>query len=118
MSQDSFDLFKSHDMSHLQRARMRWVELFIMVLFVVSLLIGFGVFMGASKAADARVLSIAGITLDPPSVIPGTMQSGFMAELGPPQRAGNASAMVASKAAQRTSGFGAMDDDDSCELKP
>ncbi len=54
---------------------MRWLELLIAVLFIVSLLIGSGIFVKASNAASMKTMSHHGLHFSEIETIPGTMRS-------------------------------------------
>ena len=53
---------------------MRWLELIIAVLFVVSLLIASGVFVKVSNAASVKTMSRSGISFNEIQTIPGAMR--------------------------------------------
>jgi len=73
MSSESFGLFKTTHSSLVPQARLRWIEWLITVLFIVTLLIGSGIFIEASNAADAKYKNSKPMVLDPKAVIPGTI---------------------------------------------
>ena len=65
---------RSPSLFHSNRSRMRWLELLIAVLFIVSLLIGSGIFVKASNAASAKTQAHKGLTFSEIQTIPGAMR--------------------------------------------
>lgn len=75
MKLHSSGIFRSSGLFHNNRSRMRWLELLIAVLFIVSLLIGSGIFVKASNAASMKTMSYNGLHFSEIETIPGTMRS-------------------------------------------
>ena len=108
MSLESFSLFKSPHKPQLPQARMRWIEWFIAVLFVITLLIGSGIFIEASNAADLKYKNHSELVLDPHAVVPGTMRDYHISQK-----------QVAQKQYKSLTNNSPYEvEDNSCELKP
>lgn len=69
------DFVKNSGFSHSNRSRLRWTEWLIAILFVVSLLIGSGIFVKAGNAANLKTNSYSGLSYGNVNTIPGPMRS-------------------------------------------
>lgn len=98
----SSGFFRSSSLFHNNRSKLRWMEWLIAVLFIVSLLIGSGIFIKASNAANLKTEPHAGLSYGEISTIPGSMR--LLAEKQN-QQVGNSPTVIY------------VESDDSCELK-
>lgn len=69
----TFGLFKSPQLFQNNRNKMRRMEWFIAIIFVVSLLIGSGIFIKASNAANLKTRNISELSNYQGRLIPGPM---------------------------------------------
>ena len=68
------DFSKSSGLFHNNRSKVRWMEWVIAVLFVVTLLIGSGIFIKASNAADLKKKQHGELLHSEIDTIPGSMR--------------------------------------------
>ena len=114
MSLESSSLFKSPHNPQLSQSRMRWVEWLIAVLFVITLLIGSGIFIEASNAADVKIKNHNELILNPHAVVPGTMRNYDVS-----QDQDISQNQVVHKKYQSLANNSSYEvEDNSCELKP
>ncbi len=73
MQSDFIDLSRSKFDSNSKKLRTQTIELLIVVMFIITLLIGFGVFMNASKAADFRANELGLRNNSAHQILPGTL---------------------------------------------
>jgi hypothetical protein len=102
MKLHSSSLSRSSGFFHNNRNKLRWMEWLIAVLFIVSLLIGSGIFIKASNAANLKIESHTGLSYGEISTIPGSMR---LLTDKPDEQAAQSSAVIY------------VESDDSCELK-
>ena len=57
------------------RNRLRWTEWLIAILFVVSLLVGSGIFVKASNAANLKSRNYSGLSYSDVNTIPGPIRT-------------------------------------------
>lgn len=69
------DFSKSPDLFQNNRSKVRWMEWLIAILFVVTLLIGSGIFIKASNAADLKTKQHRELLHSEITTIPGSMRS-------------------------------------------
>ena len=103
MKLQSLGIFKSNQLFQKDRSKLRWMEWLIAIFFIVTLLIGSGIFVKASNAADLKVKNYHSFSLNKYATIPGAMHAIYQTAKTP-----------VAQAAMLTS----VEDDDSCELKP
>lgn len=65
---------RSSSLFHNNRSRLRWMEWAIAVLFIVSLLIGSGIFIKASSASSLKTKPHDGLSFGEIITIPGSMR--------------------------------------------
>ena len=80
MKLQSSDSFKCSHLFHNNRSKLRRMEWFIAVFFVVSLLIGSGVFIKSSNASNLKVKNNSGISLSDSGIIPGSMRTSYTSD--------------------------------------
>ena len=66
--------FRSPTLFHGNRNKLRWMEWFIAIVFVVSLLIASGLLIKASNAADLKIQAHQHLSYSDIVTIPGSMQ--------------------------------------------
>ena len=102
MQSGSPDLFKLNSPLPVRHSRLRLIEWLIAVMFIVTLLIGSGVFFQVSNAADNRLRVQSAKKLKSSAIAPGTI--GMMS-------------VVKNESKQLKPGLVNAMDDTSCELK-
>ena len=93
-----FEFFRSPSQFQNNRNKTRWMEWFIAILFVVTLLIGSGVFVKASNAADLKIQQHGKLAYRELETVPGAMR-------------------VLKAQEPKSSPVVYMESEDSCELK-
>ena len=74
MKSYSSEFSRSPDLSSGNRSKMRRIEWFITIFFVLTLLIGSGVFIKASNAANLKTKSYPDLSFKDVATIPGSMR--------------------------------------------
>lgn len=95
------DISRSSSLFNNNRNKLRRVEWFIAILFILSLLVGSGVFVKASNAANMKTKPYDKLLLKDVSTIPGSMRI-----ISEPEKSSSESTSVIY-----------MESEDSCELK-
>jgi len=102
MKLESSNSFRSSHLFHNNRNKLRRIEWFIAIFFIVSLMIGSGIFIKASNASNLKAKNYPNFSDSGSGIIPGSMRTNYTSGDQP---------------VEQRSAVQFADDDTSCELK-